>query len=210
MNFLTTLIPLIIPFLYTSIGGLRVAIIIPVILILTLATQKKWEIKNKKILLIQSLMLVLMVSYALLTGYYDNLFAFLIFFILSIFLSLKSFNDDELMRLMKIYVFMGVFSAVGLIIQYFTYSILGVTFGTVILFNNRTAFSFLWFVVFKLVLKKQFYVLEKNFILFNIIFQLFNFSNSFDNSNSLFSISRNILFPIICALFIFYMVFFIY
>jgi hypothetical protein len=69
------------------------------------------------------------------------------------------------------------------------------------------AFSFLWFVVFKLVLKKQFYVLEKNFILFNIILQLFNFSNSFDNSNSLFSISRNILFPVICALFIFYMVY---
>lgn len=170
MNFLTTLIPLIIPFLYTSIGGLRVAIIIPVILILTLATQKKWQIKNKKILLIQSLMLVLMVSYALLTGYYDNLFAFLIFFILSIFLSLKSFNDDELMKLMKIYVLMGMFSAVGLIIQYFTYSILGVTFGTVILFNNRTAFSFLWldFSFFSLYLASLvpliFFVFKKNYI----------------------------------------------
>ena len=66
------------------------------------------------------------------------------------------------------------------------------------------AFSFLWFMVFKLVLKKQFYALEKNFILLNIIFQLFNFSNSIGNPNSLFSIVRNILFPIICALFIFY------
>lgn len=183
MNFLMILIPLIIPFLYTSIGGIRVAIIVPLILILILVTQKKWEIKNKKIFIIQIFMLILMVSYALLTEYYDNLFAFLIFFILSIVLSLKEINDDELTRLMKIYVFMGIFSAVGLIIQYFAYSMFGLTFGTVILFNNRTAFSFLWldFSFFSLYLASLvpliFFVFKKNYIklLFSLIVLIASF-----------------------------------
>lgn len=144
MIFLSNFIPFIIPFLYTSVGGIRIAILVPFILILTIFSQKKWEIKNKKVFTVQFLMLVMMVSYALLTGYFDNLFAFLIFFMLSISLLLKNFNGNELKRLMQIYVFMGVFSAIGLIVQYFFYTVLGITFGTVILFNNRTAFSFLW------------------------------------------------------------------
>lgn len=144
MNSIIILIPLAIPFLYTAIGGIRIAIIIPLVLFLAVIAQKKWKIKNKKIFILQFFMFVFMLSYALLTGYYDNLFAFLVFSFLLVSLSFFDFSENQLIRFMKVYAYMGVFSAIGLIIQYFFYSVFGVTFGTVTLFNNRTAFSFLW------------------------------------------------------------------
>ncbi|WP_104499242.1 hypothetical protein [Acinetobacter indicus] len=144
MNFLHSLIPILITFSYANVAGIRLAIFIPIVLFLIVLFQGHFFCRDRLFVFNQILIFSMMLSFSLITGFYDNFLAYLVFMILSITYSVSFISIERLDYLIKIYTYLGVFSAVGLFVQYVLYNFLGYSFGTIIFFNNRTAFSFLW------------------------------------------------------------------
>lgn len=144
MNFLHALLPILITFSYANIVGIRLAIFIPIVLLLIILLQGSFFCKDKIFVFIQTIIFSMMLSFSVITGFYDNFLAFIIFMILSITYSLTFVSLKRLDSLIKLYTYFGIFSAIGLFFQYILYNYIGYSFGTIIFFNNRTAFSFLW------------------------------------------------------------------
>lgn len=144
MIYLHYLTPILVSLAYVGLGSIRIAIFIPILFLIAILFEKRKQVTNIVFILTQCFLLAFMFSYALITSYYNNFLAFLIFFILSTMYSFFGLNKSNLDKLLKIYVFSVIFSAFGLFFQYILYNYMGLSFGTILYFNNRTAFSFSW------------------------------------------------------------------
>lgn len=142
----TYLIIFSIPFSYYSIGSVRLLpIFILLALLLTLMGVRKIHYKSHMLVLL--LLMILIFIGSLLTNDFDNLFTSSLFFIIMYWPQIiprRGMSYDNFFKYIKLYVILCIVIALGVVIQYSAYQMLGIEFGKIDFFYERTGFGFIW------------------------------------------------------------------
>ncbi len=137
---------LLLPFSYYSFSGLRL-IILGVGLILAFITIRGLSFGRE----MDFFVFILNISFAfflsVFTSNEDEFLAMAIFFVFMYWPSFCSnFNpsENDVSKLSRLYIYSAIFCSLGVILQSFLFNSLGIEFGKVDTYLNRTGFGFLW------------------------------------------------------------------
>ncbi|ELB2154890.1 O-antigen ligase family protein [Vibrio parahaemolyticus] len=137
---------LLLPFSYYSFSGVRV-IIMGAILILVVISMNGLSFRRELDFFVFILNIALTFFLSVLTSNENEFLAIFIFFIFMYWPSFCSNfypSENDVSKLSRLYIYSAVFCSVGVIFQSFLFNSLGIEFGKVDTYLNRTGFGFLW------------------------------------------------------------------